>query len=266
MRVIVTRVQPQAQVWASSLSALGHPAIALPLIEVAPLADKRRVIEAWEHWEDYNAVMFVSAAAVTYFFKEKPPATLVEQARAAINTRVWVTGPGSRAAVLAQGIDPALIDAPAHHENQFDSEALWRRVATSVSAGTRVLIVRGSDSSDEVSTSSQGLGRDWLAQQVQKHGGLVDFVVAYQRQAPVWSAQQLALAQTASSDGSVWLFSSSEAVQHLQNLLQQQDWSRASAIATHPRIAQAAQALGFIQVKVASATIPAVLASIESLA
>lgn len=266
MHVVVTRVQPQAQAWAKSLCEMGHSAQALPLIEVAALADTRAIAHAWQHWQDYAAVMFVSAAAVAYFFAGKPPSELTEQAQNAIKTRVWVTGPGSRNALLAQGVSADLIDAPAHHENQFDSEALWRKVAPTVGPGTRVLIVRGADSAEDEPAASKGLGRDWLSQQVLAQAGEVDFVVAYQRQRPNWSEQELRSAQHAIRDGSIWLFSSSEAVMHLSHLLPAQDWSQTRAIATHPRIAQAAQSLGFACVKVASATLPAVVASIESFA
>ncbi len=266
MRVIVTRVQPQAQTWAQALSDQGHAALALPLIEVTAVADTQTIVHAWQRWHEYNAVMFVSAAAVSYFFAQKPPTALTEQAQRAIHTRAWVTGPGSRSALLAAGVSPDLIDAPAHHEHQFDSEALWRKVAPSVGPGTRVLIVRGADSSDDEPASSKGLGRDWLSQQVLTQAGEVDFVVAYQRQRPNWSAQQRACAEQAAADGSIWLFSSSEAVMHLQQLLPRQDWSKTRAIATHPRIAQAATHLGFSDVKVVSATLSAVAASLESFA
>jgi uroporphyrinogen-III synthase len=41
------------------------------------------------------------------------------------------------------------------------------------------------------------------------------------------------------------VFSSSEAVGHLQALAPCADWSASRALASHPRIVQAAQALGF---------------------
>ena len=45
-----------------------------------------------------------------------------------------------------------------------------------------------------------------------------------------------------------WLFSSSEAVGHLPALAPQADWSRSRALATHPRIAEAAHRLGIVKV------------------
>jgi uroporphyrinogen-III synthase len=64
----------------------------------------------------------------------------------------------------------------------------------------------------------------------------------------------------------VWLFSSSEAVAHLRSLAPGQSWSRACALATHPRIAQAARAAGFGVVCESRPTMAELIASIESLA
>jgi uroporphyrinogen-III synthase len=109
----------------------------------------------------------------------------------------------------------------------------------------------------------------------------VDVVVSYQRSAPVFDAAELALMAQASADKSVWLFSSSEAVANLQaiSLAHSQsvsqsvsqvghpgiDWSKAQAIATHPRIAQAAQDAGFGVVYQSRPLLADVAASIESL-
>ena len=51
-----------------------------------------------------------------------------------------------------------------------------------------------------------------------------------------------------------WLFSSSEAVQHLRSLAPGADWSGALALASHPRIAAAARAVGFGRVEAVSPT------------
>ena len=105
-----------------------------------------------------------------------------------------------------------------------------------------------------------------MAQRLAAAGAQVDFVVAYQRGAPKWDAQQLALASAAAQDGSVWVLSSAEALTNLRGLLPDQGWSTARAVATHMRIADAARLLGFGQVALASPTLPSVLASLESLA
>ena len=67
-------------------------------------------------------------------------------------------------------------------------------------------------------------------------------------------------------DGSVWLLSSSEAVAHLAEALPDQHWGAAHALATHPRIAEAARAAGFGTVRECRPALEDVVASIESAA
>ncbi len=263
MRLIVTRVQPQAQQWAQALCASGHDARALPLIETRGLQDTSAIRQACLRLADYAAVMFVSAHAVNYFYKENHALALAGQALPATTTRAWATGPGTSAALAAQGVPTHLTDAPALEGGQFDSENLWRRVHQQIHVGARVLIVRGDTPGSDASAAS-GVGRDWLAQQLLQAGALVDFVVAYQRGAPLWDASELALA-AAGADAAVWIFSSAEAVGNLQALLPGQNWSAARAVATHARIVDAARRLGFGTVLQASPTLPSVLASLESL-
>jgi len=125
-------------------------------------------------------------------------------------------------------------------------------------AGDRLLLVRGGDS------EGRSQGRDWLARQVAARGAAVETVVAYVRQLPQWSEAQRARARRAAGDGSLWLFSSSEAAANLGRLLPGQPWGAARAIATHPRIAQAVRALGFGSVRESRPAFDAVVASIES--
>jgi len=269
MRVIVTRVQPQADSWVKQLSDR-FDAVALPLLVVTAAQDVQPVLDAGRRWPGYTAVMFVSSHAVHYFFEQKKALAPDIKVRDASLTRAWATGPGTRAALLRQGVPPALVDTPALDAGQFDSEALWHTVQPQIKPGARVLIVRGDTSVAHGGTDdtegNAGVGRDWLAQQLRQAGATVDFVVAYQRGAPHWSATQRALAQTAACDGSVWLFSSAEALQYLQGLLPAQDWSRARAVATHERIAQTTRALGFGVVRQTRPTLTDVVASLESLA
>ncbi|MDI1245132.1 MAG: uroporphyrinogen-III synthase [Rhodoferax sp.] len=269
MRLIVTRVQPQAQHWADRFEASGHDALVLPLIEVRALADAAAVNAAWLKLPAYKAAMFVSRHAVDYFFQGKPAATCDGQALAAMATRWWATGPGTAHALLHHGVPVTRLDTPPEQAGQFDSEALWQQVASQVQPGDRVLIVRGDSVAPDgtsVVDNDQGVGREWLAEQLRQNGADVDFVVAYQRGAPVWMHAQRALAQSAASDGAIWLFSSAEALGHLQSLLPGQDWSTARAVATHPRIAAAARGLGFGVVAQTRPTWDEVLASVESLA
>jgi len=264
MRVIVTRARPEAERWSLELSARGLEAVALPLIQLDPVDDPAELMQAWQHLRDYAGVMFVSAKAVEAFFLAQPTQSDEFKPQAGIKTRAWATGPGTAKALLRAGVAAELIDAPSAAAGQFDSEALWQVVAGQVRPGTRVLIVRGSDAPVEVRTDvaavaaaqrvrgssqakvkAQGNGRDWFANQVRQHGAQVDFVVAYQRGAPTWSPAQFEVARQAASDGSIWLFSSTQALANLDAVLPGQDWAGAFALATHPRIALAAKTAGF---------------------
>jgi uroporphyrinogen-III synthase len=273
MRVVVTRPAGDAQAWVDALKAAGHDALALPLIEVGPATHRQPVEQAWEQWAEFQAVMFVSAQAVRYFFDSQPAAMRADAGHAASLTwthgpRCWATGPGTLKALLQAGVPEACIDSPAADATQFDSEALWQRVSTLVQAGKPVLIVRGTDVNDPVTGGGapNGTGRDWLAQQLQAAGTPAQFVVAYERRAPVWSAVQQAQAVQAAADGSVWCFSSSQAIHNLVHGLPNQSWVKARCIATHPRIAQTAQALGFGEIQMSKPSLADLLVSLESLA
>jgi uroporphyrinogen-III synthase len=244
MRVIVTRPEREAKRWVGDLSALGIEAVALPLIKVGPVDDTTDIVQAWRHLSDYVAVMFVSGNAADYFFASKPPMLPNFSQHTEIKTRAWATGPATAKALLRAGVGADRIDAPASDAGQFDSEALWQLVGPKVKSSQRVLIVRGVDSERNAGVG-HGTGREWLTERIAEAGALAEFVVAYQRSAPEFSAADRELALQAAGDGSVWLFSSTEALTNLRVRLLEQSWSEARALATHSRIAAAARQAGF---------------------
>jgi uroporphyrinogen-III synthase len=264
MRVIVTRPGPQAGKWVNALRAAGLDALALPLIEIAGPPEPQKVRAAWQRIGGFDALMFVSANAVEQFFALRPEGLVINT----LQPLFWVTGPGSVAALLKAGVARNHIFAPDEAAAQFDSEALWAVVQLQVQSGWRVLIVRGNSDSEvtEAVAESHGVGRDWFATRLREETAEVEFLVAYERRAPVLSINTMALVQLAAADGSVWLFSSSEAVTNLCAIAAGQSWLQARALTTHPRIAEAARAAGFAQVCVSRPAIADLAASIESLA
>lgn len=260
MRVLVTRPAHDAQRWLRALSGRGLLAVALPLIDIAPAADARALQAAWRMLPQYLALMFVSANAVAHFFAARPVDVDVWGAAGQTDPRAWATGPGTRQALLDAGVAAEHIDAVAADAQRFDSEALWALTGASVRPGGRVLIVRGADD------AGRSAGRDWFAQRVAAAGAKAEFVVAYQRRLPRWTDAERALASQAARDGSVWLFSSSQAIGHLRRLLPAQRWDAARAVVTHPRIAQAARDAGFGVVCESRPALDDVIASIESMA
>lgn len=252
-RVIVTRPEREAGPWAQALQAEGVRAEVFPLIEIAALPDASGLQAAWAQVPACQAVMFVSANAVRFFMAARP------QGQSLADGRAWSTGPGTQAALLACGWPAGQIDSPAADAAQFDSEALWALVSAQVPPGGQVLIVRGADARGQLA------GRDWLAQQLADAGVQVQQVVAYVRRAPVLSPAQQQRAVQAMADGSLWLFSSSEAAQHLLQACPGLDVGRARALATHPRIAQRLVQAGWGRVDLVPAGLAAQAVSIKSL-
>lgn len=263
IRVIVTRPERESRQWVEQLQRAGFAAEALPLIEIAPAArpaDVQALQHAWQTLGAYAACLFVSGNAVNYFFKKNKPPAQVNTAQAAIKSiafeaarvlpaglRFMAPGPGTAAALRAAGVPAAQIDGPAADAQQFDSQALWQAVGARDWRGCRVLIVRGQSIAgrkDEVIESAAAPGRDWIAAQWTAAGAAVDFLRVYLRRAPQPGPAPLQLARSASVDGSIWLLSSSEAVHNLASL-GAIDVRGARALATHPRIAEAARTAGW---------------------
>ncbi|WP_304305303.1 uroporphyrinogen-III synthase [Pseudacidovorax intermedius] len=243
--LIVTRPEPEATRWTEALRARGIDAHALPLIEIAPLAGAI----AWPVGTPPQALMFVSAAAVRHFYTARPP-------EAVAACRCWATGPGTARALADAGVDATRIDQPPA-EGPFDSESLWARVHGQVGPGACVWLVRGADA------QGRAAGRDWLSRQIEAAGGMAVQLAVYRRLAPALGDADARIVQAGIEGGATWLFSSSEAVGNLRGLVPQADWSRAAALATHERIAQAARDAGFGLVRVVPPDLDAVAASIE---
>lgn len=269
MRVIVTRPASEARKWVVALAEAGYQALALPLIDVLPAPDETAVVASWSRLATFNAVMFVSGNAVDHYFALKPDNALDFIDGSDTEIRAFVTGPGSFSALRRAHVDPSRIDMPDRDAGLFDSEALWQVVKHRIRHGYRVLIVRGTGSVSNQSViaeaSAEGNGRDWFADQVRAAGGEVEFVVSYQRRPPALSDTQRDAACQAATDGSVWLFSSSEAIGNLVAVCPGQGWGRAKAVVTHSRIAQAARTAGFSVVCESRPTLAELMASIESL-
>lgn len=264
--LILTRPIAPARVWQAALQAqLPERAChVLPLIEIVPVADlhgQQRLRQCWHGLARYHAAVFVSPAAVEHFFAAQPQAAQLWQQQ---GLRAWGVGPGTQRALLDAGVPAQLIDSPAADALQFDSEALWPLVqpqlAACVQAGRFILRVRGADDASD----GDGHGRDWLGSAIAQAGVGLHSVAAYVRQRPVWSAQQAQAAADLARVPAVWLFSSGLAVQQLASLLPAVNWAHATALATHPRIAQAAQALGFGQVRTCRPSLPGVVQSLQS--
>jgi uroporphyrinogen-III synthase len=243
--IVVTRPQPQADAFVAALAACAPhpvPAVAFPLLRIAPLDDPAPLHDAWAALRDGDFVMFVSANAVAAWFAATPPGR-----RWPAGALAGSTGPGTSAALRGAGLADDRILAPDASAGRFDSEALWLRIASRDWRGRRALVVRGED------------GRDWLAERLREAGAEVGFVGAYRRLGPPADAPTLAALRSLHAHRHAWHFSSSEAIGHLRALATQAglaapDWAPLRAWATHPRIVAAARAAGFGRVEAVGPT------------
>ena len=123
-RLIVTRPEPEASHWVRALQARGWPAEAWPLITIGEptQASDLQALRHWRaHWPAQDALMFVSAAAVTHFFAG------VQAPAPAPSTRFWAPGPGT-ARVLAPTQKVRLEHVRAPQIRLFDPEARFREL------------------------------------------------------------------------------------------------------------------------------------------
>jgi len=251
MKLLVTRPADQALEWTVRLQERGIDAAALPLIGIQPAPDGAAVAAAWATLAGMSLVVFVSPNAAEQFFALRP-AGLAWPAGVLAGS----PGPGTTRTLRALGVPASAIAAPAHDAAQFDSEALWAQLSARDWSGRQVLIVRGDG------------GRDWLARTLNEHGAQVATVAAYRRAAPVFDVPQRALlaAALAAPQQHLWFFSSSEAIDHLDAATPGAHWRAARALATHPRIAERARALGLGTVLRCRPEFDAVVACIQSFA
>lgn len=251
MRLLVTRPAAQAADWVARLQAHGIEARALPLIGIGPPRDAEPVHAAWRRLPHCRLVVFVSPNAAEQFFALRPDGIVWPG-----GVQAGSPGPGTTRCLRALGVPAEAIVEPAADAPQFDSEALWARLATQDWRGAEVLVVRGEG------------GREWLADTLRAHGAQIGFVAAYTRGAPQLDAAAQALLADAIAQprAHLWFFSSSEAIDHLGALAPQARWAAARALATHPRIAARARAAGFGLVHECRPALDAVVACIQSIA
>lgn len=266
MRVLVTRPEPQASAWAASLREHGVDAQALPLIAIDGPRDPTPVTQTWQHIADTRMLMFVSPAAVTWFFRLRP-----DQVSWPAHTLAAAPGPGTARTLLEWGepigLTPPQVVSPSEQAEQFDSETLWPLLAPLDWQGQQVRIISGGD-------QQEAKGRNWLTQQWQARGALVGSVLTYQRSAGHWSTAQQDLARQAfdAPDQHAWLLSSSQALTHLvdQHLPEMGQphpatWAQTRVLVTHPKIAEHARHLGLTRITQTRPTLDAVVEARRSL-
>ena len=258
-RILVTRPQPQADEWVHALREYELTAHAMPLICIGAPANPTPVLDLWQRLDRQRLLMFVSPSAVDWFFQLRPP-----EATWPSCTLAAAPGPGTAQRLIQAGARCGLaarqILSPAPDAKQFDSESLWPMLAPLRWQDQAATVISGGD---------QGAagGRTWLAEQLRAHGAQVDTLLTYERRPEVWNLEQQELARAALTQPNhhIWLFSSSQGIDHLTETLMpglpkrpNVNWASVRTICTHPRIAERARKLGIINIVETRPTLEAV--------
>lgn len=254
--VVVTRPRAQAPMLVAALERHGLRTHQFPLLDIAPTPNLDDLRAALGDPSRYALVVFVSPNAVQQAFAAMP-----EGFRWPQEVPVAVVGPASAQALATHGVAPPahrVIKPETHADDaRQDSEALYARLDVPSLRGREVLIVRGNG------------GREWLADQLRDAGASVRTVEAYRRSVPAPDAAAWLALRAVLSGRHAWTLTSSEAVRNLDELgranLSPADLDTlhgAPCFASHARIVEQAESLGFRDVTLTGAGDDRLLASV----
>jgi uroporphyrinogen-III synthase len=250
--VVITRPRRQAGALAAAVAARGRTPVILPLLEIEPVDDQAGLARRLAQLGEYALVAFVSPNAVDAAFAHID--------RWPEGVAIAVVGEGSRAALLAHGIDQRRVTIHCPRDPaRSDSEQLLQALDLAVLAGRRVLVVRGDG------------GRELLPDALRGAGCAVETVAAYRRALPTLDAALAASLRSLLTRPNDWILTSSEALRGLVALVGQLDdgasvasLQRQHLIVPHARIADTARALGFVAVTLTGSGDERLLAALQS--
>lgn len=226
--VVVTRPIHQAQALMAQIRATGGNPILFPVIEIVDTENLQPLLDVINRLAQYQLAVFVSPNAVLHAMTR-----IVARSDWPAGLRAATIGPGGVQALRRFGVTGVIAPAAV-----FDSEHLLELAELQDVAGKRVVIFRGDG------------GREWLGVTLRARGAQVDYIECYRRDKPhndpaplleAWSRGAIHAVAITSSDG-------------VRNLFEMVGAGGAEALrqtpvfAPHPRIAEAARALGCVDV------------------
>ena len=233
IRVFLTRPEARNGTVPERLRDLGVGVVELPALSLRPLP----VPHHFPAPQDYDMVVFVSRYAAARYIQILTDAALAEPQWPATTLAATVGASSARALRNAGFIPAESIVHPPPTDPAQDSESLVRTLQERHLHPERVLIVRGTR------------GRPWLAETLAVQGANVDFLAVYERAPAQWSeglARQLADALH-TPEYCIFLITSGEGVHALAKRMSEaglmQQWSKASFIVIHERIAATLQSV-----------------------
>lgn len=229
LRILVTRPREQAALLAQSIEQAGGIPLLFPLLEIAPVLDRKLLLEQMSRLAQFNLAIFISPNAVKYGMEAIHAAGSIPPA-----LRIATVGQGSAKVLRELGISDVI--APC---DCFDSEALLAMPEMHNIAGWRVMIFRGDG------------GRELLGDTIRARGATVEYATCYRRSKPQWDAKALL---EATPDAIT--VTSSEALGYLWQMLGKPQNGRISNIplfVPHKRIAELARQQGWQSVRLTDA-------------
>ncbi len=221
LNIVVTRPREQAAQLTQRIEHAGGKVVVFPLLEINPVANPQFLHALVARLHEFNLAIFISPNAVRYGM-----AAILAAGALPSNLKIATVGQGSAKALRDMGVQEII--AP---QERFDSESLLALPALQNVSGDRVVIFRGNG------------GRELLGDTLKARGAMVEYAECYQRSKP----QQEGVALFA-DDPHALIITSREALAYLWDMLDDAGKVRIAAVplvVPHPRIADAAQSLGW---------------------
>lgn len=263
LRVIITRPEAQAVVWAQQLAAQGIDSLRVNLLEISPLTLPEQIQAIKNHIMDldlYQKVIFVSQNAVQYGME------WIENYWPQMPMRIDFFAVGATTAKLLTNYGLTVQDLATSSGGGMTSEDLLQAPQLQHVSGDKILIMRGCG------------GRGHLADELRARGATVNYCELYQRLLPesAFAQWQTLLADTVAWQQVPTVISlhSGESLENLVVLMQRLEQAlpqkkcrtlllNTCLLVPSERIAAAAKAAGFTECIVAqNATDTAMTASL----
>lgn len=173
-RILVTRPEHQAERLCELISDAGGESILFPTIEIKPILNSEKLLNRFNHINEYNFVIFVSRNAVNAVINHYiNPADLQNDLSGQI--QLLAIGAGTAAIMAELNLTGVL-----HAGVQADSESLLQlpELQSKFIQQKKILIVRGVG------------GRELLADGLKARGAIVNYAEVYQRCLPEYEKQE----------------------------------------------------------------------------
>jgi uroporphyrinogen-III synthase len=221
LNIVVTRPRAQAAQLGQDIVKLGGVCTLFPLLEITPLADEQALRTLLARLHEFQLAIFISPNAVRF-------------GMAAINSAGGLPAAMQVATVglsSAQALHDYGVTGVISPQQRFDSESLLELPELQQVSDKKIVIFRGDS------------GRELLGDTLKLRGARVEYAACYRR-----NKAQHDVAALLDTSPDVLTVSSSEALNNLTEMLSPADRDRLSALplfVSHPRIAKAAQQLGW---------------------